>query len=495
MIASNGPQIVLMYPNFRTSDVFSQACLNVGLGYIAGALQAAGIRYEVVDLNIDSEEHLIGKTRELRPSFLGVSMLSYRCIETYELLNRLKQEMPRMRIVAGGPHVTANRDAVLAECPAIDVGVVGEGEAAIVDILRGRALSEIKGVLYRDQGEVKFTGERDFIHDLDEILFPTYEGFDLDKYGDAMPLHSSRGCPYRCIFCGAPRILGRRWRKRSAANMVEEVKYWHQRGYRKFCFSDSNLAVDKARVRHFCEAMIESNLQVHFIAEGMRADHVNRELLDLMKRAGFTGIAFGVESGNNRVLQNLRKDETREQIESAISAAVGLGFDVSLFFLIGAPGESAEDIEQSLELSRKYNVASAYFFNLTPIPGTEFYDWAVARGYVDGSQAKYPQGNFGFSDQAAMRTDTLTMDQLTGYIKLARRTERQIAHRHLLCRHFSKNTVQFPSNGGILNSVSWFTSSPAIEPVFRRMCRTYARAKRSCRFLRDAVLQPGRERT
>ncbi|MFC1989903.1 B12-binding domain-containing radical SAM protein [Chloroflexota bacterium] len=464
-------RITLVYPDYR-SGIFSTADLPVGLGYVAEALELAGIEYEVVDLNIDSVDGLFSKVNEFRPQFLGVSMMSYRCKETYELLHDLKHKFPEVRTVVGGPHVTANQERVLTECPTIDIGVVGEGEVAIIEIVGGSPLSTIKGVLYREGSEVSFTGTREFISNLDEITFPTYHGFKLESYGKTMPVNSSRGCPYKCIFCGAPRILGNKWRKRSAQSMLTEVKYWYEKGYRSFYFSDSNFAVDKTRVRDFCEAIIKSKLDASFTSDGLRADHVDPELLKQMRRAGFTQIVFGVESGSNKVLKNLKKGETREQIESTIATATDLEFHVTLFFLIGSPGEDAEDIKQSFQLAQKYDVDEVYFFNLTPIPQTEFYDWAVKQGFLDECGVRYPEGNFGFSKRAILRTDVMTIDQITRWIKKARHIERQIQWRYELRKLLQRGTKKKAhTNNWLFNTLTWYISYPVLTGLFGYLFR------------------------
>lgn len=432
-------RVILVYPDYSCSKVFKGPNLPVGLGYIAKALETARIEYEVIDLTIDSIDELMHRIDKFCPQFLGISMMSYCCNETYKLLTNIKHTFQgRLKIIAGGPHLTANRESVLMDCPIIDIGIVGEGEAAIIEIVLGNPLATVKGALYRECGEIKYTGEREFIHNLDGIPFPTYKGFKLEKYGICMQLASSRGCPYKCIYCGAPKILGKRWRHRSVRGMIEEFEYWYGRGYRHFCFNDSNFAINKSRVLNFCEEIIKRGLDVYFTSEGLRADHVDRQLLEKIHQAGFTSLTFGVESGSNKILRNLKKGETREQIESAIAAATSLRFDVTLFFLIGSPGENIKDIKQSFRLARKYNVARVYFFNLTPIPGTEFYDWAVKQGYLDEYGGKYPEDNFAFSSKACFRTDVMTIDQLTMQIKQAHRIEQQILRRRNFQQYLAK---------------------------------------------------------
>jgi len=458
--------ILLVYPDFRSSNVFSNPGLPVGLAFIARSLKTAGFEYEVVDLNIDTKEYLMRRISATNPRFLGISMLSYRCKETYELLKAVKYHQPQIKVIAGGPHITANREITLLECSAIDLGVIGEGEISILEIVQGQPVDSIKGLLYREAGTVRFSEEREFIPNLDTVPFPTYDGFKLAKYSKTMPLHSSRGCPYHCIFCGAPGILGKKWRGRSAQSMMEEVKYWYRKGYRSFYFSDSNFAVDKTRVASFCEGIVKSELHACFVADGLRADHVDRKLLDKMRHAGFTDLTFGVESGSNRILQNLRKGETREDIETAIAAATDLGFNVGLFFLIGSPGEDETDIDQSFELARKYNVARVYFFNLTPLPGTQVYDWAIKHGIIDGSERRYPEENFGFSKKALFRTDVLTKDQISHHIRVARRVERQVQFKYALTKVLAVTKIKrFFSGENALDSMSWFASNSIVAPV------------------------------
>jgi anaerobic magnesium-protoporphyrin IX monomethyl ester cyclase len=217
------------------------------------------------------------------------------------------------------------------------------------------------------------------------------------------------------------------------------------------------------------------------MAEGLRADHVDRKLLKKMHCAGFTSLVFGVESGSNKILQNLKKGETREDIEAAIAAATDLGFIVTLFFLIGSPGEEVGDIKQSFSLARKYNVAEVYFFNLTPIPGTEFYDWAIERGILDGSETRYPERNFGFSKRALLPTDVMTIDQLSVYIRIARRVERQIRFKYAINKTLSTNKMKrlFLKDSS-LNPLSWLVSHPLIAPVFMRVWHFAALLYKKC---------------
>jgi len=463
--------IVLVYPDYRQSKVFQHTGLPVGLGYIAESLKQEGIKYEFVDLNLDSIEDLHLKINEFRPQFLGISMMSYRCERTYKLLSEIKKKWHELIIVAGGPHLTTNKEKVLLECLAIDIGVVGEGEITLIEVMRDCEISSIRGVIYRTQGNVYFVGDREFISNLDNIPFPKYEGFKLEKYGSMMTLNSSRGCPYRCIFCAAPRILGRKWRNRSANGMITEFMYWYRQGYRDFAFSDSNFGVQKQRVLDFCDEILSTKFNVRFHADGLRADHFDRFMLEKMKIAGFIGLTFGVESGSDAVLKNLKKGETISQIESTISNAIALDFRVTLFFLIGSPGEREADIRKSFELAIKYNIIKVYFFNLTPIMGTEFYDWALSKKFINLSGVRYPEDNFGFSEEAIMSTDAMSQVNLTKWIRIARRLELLIDWRYRFLAMVTKICKVIPGAPDIIQGYPhrwiWFVTYPIIFPVSR----------------------------
>jgi len=173
-----------------------------------------------------------------------------------------------------------------------------------------------------------------------------------------------------------------------------------------------------------------------------------------------------VESGSDKVLKILKKGETRKQLESAISTATELGFHVRLFFLIGCPGEGKEDIKQSFQLARKYEVDQVLFFNLTPIPGTEFYEWAVGCGYLDDSKDRYPEDNFGFSGKASFRTDTMTVEQLTKWVKQARHVERQILWRSYLRSYLHRITGnRVNTSNAFHNALSWIVSYSVLIPL------------------------------
>ena len=365
--------------------------LRAGLGYIAQALEECGIDYAVEDLALGySLGHLIEHARTYQPDAIGVTLFTYRYLDAYALLRSLKKHLPDIPVIAGGPHITASGITVLQECEAIDIGISGEGEEVFPRICRGEAPSTVPGIMYRDGGEVRFSGERARIKDLNALAFPRYSHFDLDRYPvDNMPaaerdipIITSRGCPYDCIYCPVQTAIGHEFRYRNVASVLEELRYWYGRGYRRFSFIDDNFTLLKQRIVELCDEILSSSLKDlrMSLPNEVRADKVDAPLLELMYRAGFRHLGFGVEAGNDRILKALKKHESMATIEHAISAAVSIGYQVDLFFIIGSPGETERDVEDSIAIATRYKVASAFFFNLIPYPGTELFDWIHKHG-------------------------------------------------------------------------------------------------------------------
>jgi len=356
----------------------------LGIGYVAETLRQHNIQCRVVDLGLGlGAGHAVREVESWAPHAIAVSMMTFRYKHNYALLDIVRQACPETPIIAGGPHVSAFRQDVLEQCRAIDFGIALEGELPMLDLCEGRAVDEIAGLIHRKDGQVVMNPDASPVTDLDSIPFPKYEDFDLDRYGDTVQICSSRGCPYHCIFCQAGKVLGSRWRARSAANVAEEIQYWYDRGRRLFSFVDDNFTLKRKRVEELCNEIERRGIrEARFVAAGVRADKVDRPLLARMHEVGFSHLAFGVESGSDRILKLIRKGERLADIDSAIRDSVDLGYRVTLYFVVGSPGETLEDVRESVRFALKYPIENAYFSNLMPIPGTELYDRILDTGQL-----------------------------------------------------------------------------------------------------------------
>ncbi len=372
-------RVFLIKPAYKKSH-YRYSDLPAGLGYISHALDKNGIDNIVFDMyHNENVDNLLRAIEDYRPDLIGLSLMSFKFLDHYKLIDSIKTRFPSVLIVAGGPHVSMMRESVLAKCLSIDYGITLEGDNTIIELCNNNANPhEIKGLLYRHGDKILYTGDRPFIDDLDKVGFPTYARFDLKKY-DFITIITSRGCPFHCIYCPVLYTIGNRWRYRSATSVGDELEYWYQKGYRRFEFGDDNFTLKQERVFEICDQIEKrkfAGIKIG-LGNGIRADRVTKDMLLRMKEVGFSYIAFGVEAGNNKILKNINKGETIDQIETGIKWATEIGFPVNLFFLLGSPGETEEDVRDSVDLALRYPVENVRFYNILPFPQSKLYQWVL----------------------------------------------------------------------------------------------------------------------
>jgi len=358
---------------------------NRGIGYIAETLRRNNIKYNFVDLRLSfNAKNFFKLISRVNPDLIGTSMYSLGYKRDYTLLEKVKTLYPNIAIVAGGPHITCYKEKILEDCPAIDYGITFEGDNTIIDLCSNKPLADIPGLLYRHSAVIKYTGDRPFIRDLDSLGFPHFEGFDLKSYSNFdFALTTSRGCFGQCTFCAVSCALGKSVRWMSAKLVVDEIVYWYKKGYRIISFLDDNFITHRNRVIEFCEILKSKNLKglQLKLANGVRADCVDREILQLLFSVGINKISFGVESANDNILRNIKKNESVETIKKAVQLALEVGMQVSLTFIIGLPGETEKEVRNSFEFANTSGAHNAVFYVLIPYPGTELFEWASSHGY------------------------------------------------------------------------------------------------------------------
>tara|TARA_B100000315_G_scaffold214536_1_gene213199 strand:- start:9182 stop:10636 length:1455 start_codon:yes stop_codon:yes gene_type:complete len=374
---------VLLIAPFYQKTRFVVPVLPVGLGYIAEFLQGHNVECRIIDLAFGNRLDLLKQeTESFSPDIIGFSMMSFEYKDVYGVIRNIKKSFSQIKIVVGGPHISSCQADVLKECREIDFGVIGEGEETMLELAKGIEPSSIPGVVFRSNGEIKSNGLRNASDNLDKFPFPRYVGFDLEKYNYGVSIVSSRGCPFRCIYCTA-HIIRKKIRGRSAGHVVDEIEYWYRKGYREFSFQEDNLAFDKDRLLKMCDEIERRGLNdaKMMCGNGVRADCVNRDILKRMKDAGFKRLGFGVESGNEQVLKKIKKGEKLEVIKQAVKDACELDFFVSLFFIVGSPGETYEKFMDSIKFALSFPASQVYFYNLVPLPETELFNYVEKNNY------------------------------------------------------------------------------------------------------------------
>lgn len=412
------------YPNYP----------HIGVGYISELLEQHGVKCGVLDMTLGIKlSNLARKMREFNPDLIGVTLYSYRYYYAYQLIRQIKQ-ITDQPVVIGGPHVSLMKEKALEESSA-DLAIKNEGEYPLVEVCLGKPLEEIDNLIYRDGEGVKENPSRPFIKNLDALPFPKYSPFELDKYGEkrSIAIISSRGCPYQCIYCSVKTTMGRNFRPRSPESIVSELKYWYSRGYRHFDFNDDAFNVNKKRVYEICDLIEEENLTDIFLScgQGMRLDNVDQPLLKRMREVGFYRLGFGVESFNNQVLQSVKKGLTTEQIDEGVSIACELGYDVQLFFMLGFPGETWVDIQNSLNFSLKYPVTMASFYNIIPYPGTELINYLQENKLLLADPDIYLNEDMTRSRKILFRTGSMSMAERRKALELGERISRRSSQKDM----------------------------------------------------------------
>jgi len=376
--------------NFLFVDPYlSEVECNVGLGYLCGVLKKHGHACRVVSCAQGVPE-ILDIVRAEQPDIVGFSIKSstvQTAVESAEQIRKCHKGL----IICGGPHITIDGEEFLKEHTCFDIGVCGEAEETILDIVNlslGKCrIEDINGVIARNGESLLFTEPRKPMSHLDDIPFPDYTVFDI--YSKGMKVYwicTSRGCPHRCIFCNVPSISGRKWRHRSVANIIEELEYAKSvyKGIQCVDIADDNFTLDVERAKEFCRQIIDRNLHIRWkCSNGIRADRIDRELVALMKESGCTGIDFGIESGSPTVFAGIHKGETLATIEESVKMVKDAGMRVAASFIIGLPGSDYHLDMESVNFAKKLNLDAAWFNLYCPFKKTEGYEMLIRDASVD----------------------------------------------------------------------------------------------------------------
>ena len=394
--------------------------LPLNVAYVAAYLEENGYHTEVIDLQLPSEStaHITTKIDSGRTAFVGVSsnLSSYR--EAYRVVNHIRQNDYRGHIFIFGPLGVFLRNALFDECPGVDFIVVGEEEPTILDLVRNVDTPEdVRGICYLKNGRQKNTPDREYLDDLDLLPFPARHKFRIEEYFPApgkyyvlpqITVLSSRGCNYNCLFCGEPGA--KRLRGRSAENILLEIdeavdKY----GAREICFVDEMFGANRDEALKLAEAILRRDYKV-FLRISTRVDHVDREVLALLKRAGLYSVGFGMESGSDRILRYNNKRITKGQIREAVKLAKSLGLEIRGYFMVNMPGETKKDIEQTEAFIKELRLDFVNIQIAYPYPNTPFRRLAERRYQI--VEEKWNRWEFSDGDDVVFIQSDLTEDYI-----------------------------------------------------------------------------------
>lgn len=367
--------------------------------YMATILREKGLEVSVLDQPAKgfSIEDTVRWVERESPDILGFSGYSMSGRTAARTSIEVRKRIPDLPMVFGSLYATFNAERVLRKYPSVDIVARGEGEETVVDLVdalkKGGSLKDVQGITFRKGDAIVSTPDRPLIEDLDALPFPDRGLLDEEYHSEIgganiavkkfTSLVSSRGCVYRCRFCSCRLLCRGRWRARSVDNTLEELHYLASEGYEQFIFVDDCFTLDPKRAIEICRRMREERLDFEWICEG-RVDSCSYEMLREISRAGCKIIYFGIESANQRILDYYEKTITPEQSVRAVETARKAGMDLVMgTFIVGAPDETRQEIQNTLDFARKLQIDLPQFNVLGVHPGTEIWDEMKAKGYLD----------------------------------------------------------------------------------------------------------------
>jgi len=366
--------------------------LPTGLCSLHACLRKAGFDSVLANFSGWSEADIRRQLSNLKPDLAGISQWTHNRQAALELAALVRSELPDCTVVMGGAHATFCYAQILHGGSPVDCVVLGEGEETLLEIVRCRSEDrpwrDVQGIACLSDGEIVVTPPRAPLNNLDNL--PMAAGFLEQSVGVDIQLQSefiltSRGCPSACHFCSSPEFWQRKVRFRSPDRIVEEMMFIRDKyGLIYFSLRDDTFTADRARTIEFCRLLVERRSHLLWNCQS-RVTALDEELLVWMKRAGCECIQLGVESGSPRILSRLGKTITPAQVEHAAGLIRQVGINLSIYLISDVPGETEDDMRQTLELIKRIRPDDGYVSPLAYFPGTRMFAEAVAAGQIDRS--------------------------------------------------------------------------------------------------------------
>jgi anaerobic magnesium-protoporphyrin IX monomethyl ester cyclase len=369
----------------------------LGLLYIAAVVEdIPGIDIRIIDANadelgIEELEELIARES---PDMVGFSVLTFNLLNCMEVSRIIRKQSPKTTICFGGWHPTLYPQETLA-FDIVDIIVIGEGELTFRELVTAytengspteKGLAAIKGIGYKtSKGHAIINPPREIVKNLDDLPLPAYNLVDRTKYSNLLAcsdqvvnIMTSRGCPHRCVFCDLRRTA---YRYRTPLNILEEIRFWVEKGVQEFFIQDDNFTINRKRTIEFCRLLSAENLNVKYKISS-RVDCIDEEICRYLKNSGCYRIYFGVESGSQKILDYLEKGATVQHIKTAFQAAHKYNIDCCAYIMIGVPPETEEDIRSTTRLIKDIRPNHLHCSICTPMPRTHLYGRLMEDGVI-----------------------------------------------------------------------------------------------------------------
>jgi radical SAM superfamily enzyme YgiQ (UPF0313 family) len=353
-------------------------CVHQGISSIAAYLRQHGIESRAVITSLCDDAFIEDAVSRYRFEYIAFSVLTGLQWAIHARIASLKAKFPQLKIIVGGPHITTTEEQMLNDNSQIDMAVVGEGEATCCDIMLGKPLSEIPGLIYRQGGQLVKAPPRPFFKSLDAVPAPVRDIYLTDEW-QTHSLLTSRGCPYKCHFCSSSRIWASKLRFRPLSQIDAELKWMYDHGDHSLLVGINDDMFNLIKQRTMELTAILRKYPFRYYARGVRADKIDAETAKAMKEAGITGCGVGVESADNESLRLMSKNETIEEIERGINFLRENGILTAGQFIIGNIGDTLETVKKSVEFAKK--LSGATFYSAALFPGTPLTEYVVSNNY------------------------------------------------------------------------------------------------------------------
>lgn len=377
----------------------------LGLEYIAAALEQENHNVEIIDLYKQNISDTQLKKLVTSSDSIGLHV----CTDTYSYASQLSAQIKEMDsdipILIGGPHCTFFKKNALSDIPTADICIVGEGELIIHEIVKymkgKKELKKISGIFYREHNNIKNGKPLQIIQDLDFPYFPARHLVDKYEYGDFpggyafnkrfTSMETSRGCPFRCRFCAryGNVVEGFGFRQRSAEHVVKEIQEIDKK-YGSVMIIDDNFLADTKRANKIMDQLIEMNTRIELLIMGARVDTAERKLYSKMKKANVKLVGFGIESGDQNILDGYNKKITLNQTRTAVHLAKEMGFMTFASFIFGSPIETEQSIENTIKFASSLPLDIAAFGCLQYQMGSQLWVEAVQEGKISENEFMVP---------------------------------------------------------------------------------------------------------
>ncbi len=391
----------------------------LGLSYVAAAFREAGAEVILLDYIVEkyTPEKMRSALEAFQPDAVGITSVTMNFKQAARIIQDVKEYNPAIVTMFGGPHVTFDAENTLRAYPEVDIVALGEAELTIRDLTpvlcQREKWVDVKGIAFLHEGRLVNNGRREFFKELDTLALPARDLLPIARYralGFPVSIITSRGCPYRCIFCQGTRMVGHKIRYRDPIKIVDEIENILALGFKRINISDDFFTSSRKQVGLLCDEIKRRKLKFAWSAFA-RVNSISHELLETMMETGCDSISFGIESGNQEMLDRVDKHIKLDQARKAIQVCKEVGMHVFSSFMVGLPGETKQTLQETDAFARELGADFAYHF-LAPLPGTP------VRDQVEEYDIKILSNDWNEYDanRAIVSTSSLTTQEMEEFV-------------------------------------------------------------------------------